>query len=125
LCRANRVRVSAIGHHRSEGGDDHRRHRGGRPAVDRLEFETWRPAVAWLGGVKRVRFGDPAWRPIAPRALDALVVGGDLDGWDGRQCRRRNGGAPTRRPGRLAASFREPFAPRPTRRTVDGAPAAA
>jgi hypothetical protein len=45
----------------------------GASDVDRVTFATWRPIVEWLGGVRRVRYGDPSWATVTPDELNRLI----------------------------------------------------
>jgi hypothetical protein len=50
-----------------------RRRTPGKGDVDRVTFATWRPVVEWLGGVRRVRFGEPSWARVDDEALARLI----------------------------------------------------
>ena len=56
-----------------------RRRTPGKGDVDRVTFATWRPIIEWLGGVRRVRYGEPEWRPVRPDELAELIGDADLD----------------------------------------------
>lgn len=40
---------------------------------DLVTFSSWRPRLEWLGGVRRVRLGTPAWRRLELEELAALI----------------------------------------------------
>jgi hypothetical protein len=50
-----------------------RRGASGTIDVDRVTFATWRPVAEWLGGVRRVRFGEPSWARLDPDELRRLI----------------------------------------------------
>jgi hypothetical protein len=57
-----------------------RRRTPGRGDVDRVTFATWRPMIDWLGGVQRVRFGEPSWCRVDAEELARLIgEGASLD----------------------------------------------
>ncbi|MEA2526216.1 MAG: hypothetical protein QOF73_3443 [Thermomicrobiales bacterium] len=45
----------------------------GKGDVDQVTFATWRPVVEWLGGVGRVRYGEPSWVRLGPDELARLL----------------------------------------------------
>jgi hypothetical protein len=47
-----------------------------RGHVSRVSFATKRPRMEWLGGVMRVRFGEPSWADVGAEEL-ARLVGND------------------------------------------------
>jgi hypothetical protein len=53
-----------------------RRRTPGRGDVDRVDFATWRPIIEWLGGVRRIRYGEPSWANVDPEEL-ARLIGAD------------------------------------------------
>jgi hypothetical protein len=55
-------------------------HSTGIPPAVNVTFATWRPVVEWLGGVRRVRFGEPSWARVGDEELARLIGGDDLDG---------------------------------------------
>jgi hypothetical protein len=42
-----------------------------------VEFADFRPCTEWLGGVKRLRIGQPAWKHVGRDVIEQLV--GSLD----------------------------------------------
>ena len=47
----------------------------GIPAFSQAEFSSFTPRVEYLGGIKRIRIGQPSWRHVDEVEIEAALIG--------------------------------------------------